>query len=69
MIWKQLPQVKLLDSKDGSRFISTYLSENYGDGEDDRLSGPYRLDFKLKDTERVGIFVLKHIGEPYCLSR
>jgi hypothetical protein len=63
LIWGPLLQTKLLDSNDGSRFLSAYLSENYGEEDDGRLNGTYRLDFKLKDTERVGTFVLKQIGE------
>jgi hypothetical protein len=63
MMWGDVLRIKHLDSKDRSRFISAYLSENYGDGEDDRLNGTYRLDFKLKDTETIGTFVLKHVGE------
>jgi hypothetical protein len=64
-----LSQTKLLDSNDGSRFLSAYLSENYGDEDDGRLNGTYRLDFKLKDTERVGTFVLKQIGERHSVLR
>ncbi len=69
LIWGPLSQTKLLDSNDGSRFLSAYLSENYGDEDDGRLNGTYRLDFKLKDTERVGTFVLKQIGERHSVLR
>src|ERR1700684_2044917 len=31
LIWGDIPRIKHLDSKDRSRFISAYLSENYGD--------------------------------------
>jgi hypothetical protein len=40
-----------------SSFISAYLSELYGTGH----PGIYRLDFKLKDKERVGTFVLQRL--------
>jgi hypothetical protein len=41
-----------------SSFISAYLSELYGTG---HPTGIYRLDFKLKDKERVGTFVLQRL--------
>lgn len=38
-----------------SPFISAYLSQPFGVGQE----GIYRLDFKLRDAERVGSFVLQ----------
>ena len=64
-----LPQTKLMDANGGSRFLSAYLSEHYGDEQDGRVNGTHRLDFKLNDTERVGTFILKPIGELHSLLR
>jgi hypothetical protein len=63
-IWRELPlEPEDRSSSPGvhgeveaqSPFISAYLSQPFGVGQE----GVYRLDFKLKDTERVGSFVLQ----------
>jgi hypothetical protein len=56
-------RVKQIDLKRQRRFINAYLSELYGP----EYRGVYRLDFKLRDSESVGTFVLQQIGEIYLM--
>lgn len=64
-IWRELLRLKPEDRSSSpgvggeveaqSPFISAYLSQPIGVGQE----GVYRLDFKLRDAERVGSFVLQ----------
>jgi hypothetical protein len=76
LIWGELFRLQQVDLRAQSRFISAYLSEvpeleqasesrqidekeQYDEKKESKI---YRLDFKLKDSERVGTFVLEHTG-------
>src|SRR3954468_14322154 len=59
-IWGE-QQLKELDLKARKCFISAYLSEEYGLGQ----QGIYRLDFKLRDSERIGTFALQSVGNVF----
>ncbi|KAH7309279.1 heterokaryon incompatibility protein-domain-containing protein [Rhexocercosporidium sp. MPI-PUGE-AT-0058] len=58
-----------INTKDRAAFISAYLSELPGlEEESNRVVDTfvpkiYRLDFKLRDAERVGTFVLEQLGD------
>jgi hypothetical protein len=75
--WGELFRLQQIDLRGQSRFISAYLSEvpeleqaskirqtdekeQYDEQKESKI---YRLDFKLKDSERVGTFVLEHTGK------
>jgi hypothetical protein len=51
---------KETETKSQKRFLSAYLSEVHGL----RKSAIYRLDFKFRDSERIGSFALQQIGKP-----
>jgi len=76
LVWEELFRLQQIDLRGQSRFISAYLSEvpeleqasesrqidekeQYDEKKESKI---YRLDFKLRDSDRVGTFVLEHTG-------
>ena len=57
LLWGEL-DTKVIESQNQKRFLSAYLSKVHGLGK----HAIYRLDFKLRDSERVGTFALQQIG-------
>lgn len=82
LIWGELFRLQQIDLRGQSRFISAHLSEvleleqasesrqidEKEQHDEKKESKIYRLDFKLKDSERVGTFVLEHTGKSTKLA-
>lgn len=67
-LWGGSTRLSTVAEKDQAAFISAYLSELPDLEERMREAGTvsnkiYRLDFKLRDSQRVGTFVLDQIGD------